>query len=104
MNNDILFCIFNFIPLKDTINFSLICKQFNAIANNSLYWNSLLFDHFNIKSSGRNTKNKYRQYYIVDNFLLKHIAKIQAEKLRECGLNYNILRIMSGMAGLCYSS
>ena len=69
MNNDCLLCIFNYLSLTGISNCFLVCKQFNNVTNNNLYWKSLTnVDFPNMITN--NYKSNYKQHYILNNFLL----------------------------------
>jgi len=69
--DDILLCIFDYIPLTDIVKCFPVSKQFNKIASHNLYWNQLLKINFNHCFLENNCKDKYRQYTVLDKFLLK---------------------------------
>lgn len=46
MNNDILFCIIDFLRLIDTLNCSLVNKQINHVTKNEIKWKALFVNNF----------------------------------------------------------
>ena len=70
MDSDSLFCILNFLRLKDIHNCLLINKQFNNVALNRFIWKRLYDkDFYNVKME-ENYVN-YRRCHVLDIFLNK---------------------------------
>ena len=47
--DDILFCIFEYLDLSDTINVSLVCTHFDAILNDHILWRTYYERDYNLK-------------------------------------------------------
>ena len=90
MNNDTLFCIFEFLNAKDIISCSLVNNQFYIVSKNDILWESLFVKKFyNIESNGN--YQLYKTYDVLNNFLRKfnnvnHIINLQCLDLNWCGL------------------
>jgi Leucine-rich repeat (LRR) protein len=70
MNNDCLFCIFRLLNLNDILSSAQVCKQFNVVTNNELIWKAFFCNKSTIDKI--DYKKKYKDYTILDNFLLKN--------------------------------
>ena len=73
MDNDSLITIFSYLSLSDISNCFPVSKQFYTKANYNLYWKSLLEKQFNYTSLEIDYKDKYRQHYVLNKFLLETV-------------------------------
>jgi hypothetical protein len=74
MDDDSLLCIFELLNLNDIYAISLVCVQFNKVANNEFIWKSLFNNKFDVNIHD-NYKCKYKEYHALNNFLLRMINK-----------------------------
>jgi len=47
MNSDILFIVFGYLNIKDLLLCSVVCKEFNEIANHNVIWKQLFIQQYN---------------------------------------------------------
>lgn len=100
-----------------TCNFSkiddiLLNLQLNKVhyEKNKFYFREFGINEKEIKRKYNNDWNELREYVgfndieVVDNELVLINLNYKSESLKVFATNYNILRIMSGMGGLAYST
>ena len=71
MNDDCIFCIFCELEIRNIVNCSLVCKQFNRVAKSEMIWLRLFKIKF-IECVNKNFYDEYKRFSILDNFLLKN--------------------------------
>jgi Leucine-rich repeat (LRR) protein len=77
MDSDSLFCILNYLDLKNILNCSLVNQQFNSISKNDLIWKQLFeirFVPLNLKLFAQVIANyyvNYKSHHNLNKFLLK---------------------------------
>src|SRR5271166_4856209 len=81
MNNDIIFCIFEYLNLVDLINCALTNKQFNITSKNETLWHNLFLNKYG--SEVRGSYANYRDYHIVDEFLLLNNTSLSCTYIRD---------------------
>lgn len=76
MDEDCLFCVFELLNANDIQTISLVCKQFNMIANDELVWKSAFTRKFPYEIHIQaNYKLNYMDHNVLNNFLLQKVDK-----------------------------
>src|SRR5271163_3986096 len=74
MDNDCLFCIFQLLDANHFMILAKVSKQFNFVTNNELLWKTVFNNNFEIDIK-MDYKNKYKDYAILNRFLLQTLGK-----------------------------
>lgn len=80
MDSDSLFCVFNFLKIRDIHNCLLTNKQFNNVAQNEFIWKRLHeIDFYNVQMKGN--YSNYKRCYVLDIGLNQLENSINSNKL-----------------------
>ena len=71
MNDDCFLCIVSFLPVEDIKNCLLLCKHVNKIIKHAHFWKMRFDTDFKGIVCTNNFYNNYKQYCVLDNFLVK---------------------------------
>jgi Leucine-rich repeat (LRR) protein len=99
MDSDSLFCVFNFLKIRDIHNCLLTNKQFNNVAQNELIWKRLHeIDFYSVQM--KNNYSNYKKCYILNIGLNQLNNSINSDKLN-LGFK-NINRILPDLFSLTH--
>ena len=71
MNDDCFLCIVSFLPVEDIKNCLLLCKHVNKIIKHAHFWKMRFDTDFKGIVCTNNFYDNYKQYCVLDNFLIK---------------------------------
>lgn len=92
--DDCWFDVFLLLDFKDATALSIVSKKLNDISNDEYLWKQ----YYDMYYSGKTLWDTYFE-------TCREIDKIiRFEKIKIFAMNYNFLRVCSGMAGLSYST
>ena len=108
MNSDILFIVFGYSNIKDLLSCSLVCKEFNEIANHNVIWKQLYIQRYTtlhfIQPSYRRS---YETCYKLTKFMKRFNLTIDLDglnKLSEINLSYKSLTDIPNYVSLTLGS